>query len=313
MDFIAPYWNFLLVHPILSLLVGAYDLTKDFGLAVVLVTVGIRLVLYPLFVTQIRNQRAMQEIAPAMSELKAKYGKDRERLTQEQMKLYRERGYNPAMGCLPLLLQMPLLFAMYAAFLFFVRTPPPNGTELGAAIWPFLPNPVGPNDTLPLAANWLPWMPAGLGLPDPWFVLPILAGATQLMASVMAMPAAQPKVVDPQQKMMQGMAYYFPLITVFIAWSLPAGLALYWVTTTIFQIVQQYFVTGWGQLPRFLPFLRAVSSPGDRALAVRQQATIVEARQDMQAAGARPDVSDGPGAQSAREHRRERNRRRRKK
>ena len=310
MEFLAPYWNFLLVHPILSLLVGAYDLTKDFGFAVVLVTVGIRLVLYPLFVTQIRNQRAMQEIAPAMNEIKAKYGKDRERLTQEQMKLYKERGYNPAMGCLPLLLQMPLLFAMYAAFLFFVRNPPPTGAELGAAIWPFLPNPVAPEQTLPLAANWLPWIPAGLGQPDPLHILPILAGVSQLIASVMAQPAIAPKTVDPQQKMMQNMAYYFPLVTVFIAWSLPAGLAIYWVTTTVFGIVQQYFVTGWGQLPRFVPVLRTLSSPGDRALAIRQQATIVEARQDMQAVGARPD---GPGAQRARDHGRERNRRRRKK
>jgi len=310
MEFLAPYWNFLLVHPILSLLVGAYDLTKDFGSAVVLVTVGIRLVLYPLFVTQIRNQRAMQEIAPAMNEIKAKYGKDRERLTQEQMKLYKERGYNPAMGCLPLLLQMPLLFAMYAAFLFFVRTPPPDGAELGAAIWPFLPNPIGPTETLPLSANWLPWISAGLGQPDPLHILPILAGVTQLIASVMAQPAIQPKTVDPQQKMMQNMAYYFPLVTVFIAWSLPAGLAIYWVTTTVFGIVQQYFVTGWGQLPRWVPVLRTLSSPGDRALAIRQQATIVEARADMQAVGARPD---GPGAQRAREHGRERNRRRRKK
>ena len=310
MEVLAPYWNFLLVHPILSLLVGAFDLTKDFGLAVILVTVGIRLVLYPLFVTQIRNQRAMQEIAPAMNEIKAKYGKDRERLTQEQMKLYKERGYNPAMGCLPLLLQMPLLFAMYAAFLFFVKNPPPTGAELGAAIWPFLPNPIGPAETFPLAAHWLPWMPDGLGHPDPLHILPILAGVSQLIASVMAQPAVQPKTVDPQQKMMQNMAYYFPLVTVFIAWSLPAGLAIYWVTTTVFGITQQYFVTGWGQLPRFVPALRTLSSPGDRALAIRQQATMVEARQDMQATGARPD---GPGAQRAPEHGRERNRRRRKK
>ena len=91
---------------------------------------------------------------------------------------------------------------------------------------------------------------------------------------------------------------------------MPAGLAIYWVTTTVFGIVQQYFVTGWGQLPRWVPVLRTLSSPGDRALAIRQQATIVEARQDMAAVGAR---ADGPGAQRAREHGRERNRRRRKK
>src|SRR5712691_9566227 len=101
----------------ISLLVGAYDLVRDFGLAIVLVTVAIRLVLYPLFVIQIRNQRATQELAPALNELKAKYGNDKQRLTQEQMKLYQERGFNPAMGCLPLILQMPLLLAMYAAFI----------------------------------------------------------------------------------------------------------------------------------------------------------------------------------------------------
>src|SRR5712692_11520865 len=131
LDFLAPYWNFLLVHPLISLLVGAYDLLPDFGFAIVFITIVIRLALYPLFRVQIQNQRAMQELAPAMNELKAKYGTDKQRLGQEQMKLYQERGYNPAMGCLPILLQMPLLLAMYAGFQFFVRTPPPDGIELG--------------------------------------------------------------------------------------------------------------------------------------------------------------------------------------
>src|SRR3972149_11176582 len=108
-------WNAFLVHPVINLLVAAYGLLSDFGLAIVLVTVALRLVLYPLFVTQIRSQRAMQEVGPALNELKAKYGKDRQRMAEEQMRLYKERGYNPAMGCLPLLLQMPILFAMYSA------------------------------------------------------------------------------------------------------------------------------------------------------------------------------------------------------
>src|SRR6202022_4329359 len=166
MEFLAPYWNFLLVHPLISLLVGAYDLVHDFGFAIVAVTIFIRLALYPLFVIQIRNQRAMQELAPAVAELKAKYGNDRQRMGQEQMKLYAERGYNPAMGCLPLLLQMPLLLAMYSAFQFFVRTPPPDGATLGQAIWPFLHNPIGPGDTLDLSVRWLPWL-KDLGHPDP--------------------------------------------------------------------------------------------------------------------------------------------------
>jgi membrane protein insertase Oxa1/YidC/SpoIIIJ len=103
---------------------------------------------------------------------------------------------------------------------------------------------------------------------------------------------------------MQSMQYYFPLITVFIAWSLPAGLGLYWVTTTLFGIVQQYFVSGWGQLPRFLPFLRNIPSPADRTLAARQQAALEEERRDMSTKAAL--TSNGPGAQNTREARRQR-------
>ena len=300
-------WNYLLVHPLVSLLVAAYDLVHDFGLAVIAVTIAIRLLLYPLFVIQIRNQRSMQELAPAMAELKTKYGTDKQRLTQEQMKLYKERNYNPAMGCLPLLLQMPLLLAMYSAFQFFVNTPAPDGVQLGNAIWPFLHNPIAAGQTLDLSVRWLPWL-IDLGHPDPLFILPVLAGATQLISSVMFQPSVRPKIVDPQQKMMQSMQYYFPLITVFIAQSLPAGLGLYWVTTTIFGIVQQYFVSGWGQLPRFLPFLRNFPSPADRTLAARQQAALEEERRDMASKPAlAAEGPNGPGAQRSREARRQRN------
>jgi len=317
MPFLEPYWNFLLVHPLISLLVGAYDLVHDFGFAIVVVTIAIRLALYPLFVTQIRNQRAMQELAPAMNELKAKYGNDKARLSSEQMKLYQERGYNPAMGCLPILLQMPLLLAMYAAF---TQAPHLNGETLRQILIPFVPVPVGAGDFLDLTAHWLPWMvpcpPAeagqacGLGAPDPFHILPILAGATQLISSVMFQPTTPPKNMDQQQKMMQSMQYYFPLLTIFIAWSLPAGLAIYWVTTTLFGIVQQYFVSGWGQLPRFLPFLKSIPSPADRTLAARQQAALEEERRDMATKAA--IASNGPGAQNTREARRQRNRNRKK-
>lgn len=300
MDFLAGPWNTLLVHPLLSLLVFAYGLFRDFGFAIVAVTVGIRLLLYPLFVAQIRSQRVMQEIGPAMNEIRQKYGKDRQKVTEEQMKLYKERGYNPASGCLPLLVQMPILFAMYAAFL---EAPNLTGEVIRERLWPFVHELVAPGEKLDLTANWLPWITGGLGQPDPWFILPILAGVTQLISSVMAMPYGQKPSTDPQAKMMQSMAYYFPLITVVIAWGLPSGLSLYWVATTVFQIVQQYVVTGWGQLAKWLPFLRAIPTPADKTLASLQQAAVVEANADMRAKGARPDAvsaevpGDGPGAQ----------------
>ena len=299
MDFLLGPWNALLVHPLITMLVLVYGWFTDFGIAIVAVTVGIRLLLYPLFVAQIRSQRVMQEIGPAMNEIRAKYGKDRQKVTEEQMKLYKERGYNPASGCLPLIVQMPILFAMYAAFL---QAPDLTGDLLQGILWPFVPNPVPLGEKIDLSAHWLPWITSGLGQPDPWFILPVLAGATQLISSVMAMPFGQKASTDPQAKMMQSMAYYFPLITVVIAWGLPSGLSLYWVTTTVFQIAQQYVVTGWGQLAKWLPFLRSIPTPADRTLASLQQAAVVEANADMKAKGARPVVveevapGEDPGA-----------------
>ena len=83
MDVFAPAWNTFLVHPLLNLLIGAYAIFRDFGVAIVLITIAIRLALYPLFVTQIRSQRAMQEVGPALHELKAKYGTDRQRMAED--------------------------------------------------------------------------------------------------------------------------------------------------------------------------------------------------------------------------------------
>jgi YidC/Oxa1 family membrane protein insertase len=245
-----------------------------------------------------------------MNELKAKYGKDRQRMAEEQMKLYKERGVNPAMGCLPLLLQMPILFAMYAAFL---QAPTFTGEQLQGILWPFVPIPVGPDQRLDLTAHWLPWIEScvqdgiavtGLGCTDPFFVLPVLAGVTQLIASLQAQPAAAQQSDDPQQRMMQSMVYYFPIITVVIAQGLPAGLAVYWVTTTVFQIVQQYFVSGWGQLVRWLPFLRSIPTPADRALAAGQRAAVREVEQDMAAAGSAAPRNDAEDRRSRRRRRR---------
>ena len=283
-------WNSLLIHPIMNLTILAYSLVRDFGLAIIIVTVAIRLALYPLYVTQIRSQRAMQEVAPAMAELKRKYGKDRQRFSQEQMKLYSERGVNPAAGCLPLLLQMPLLIALYNALLQLGcgLGPPPDNACPGLTHamvesfrYPFIANPIQPDGALDTTANWMPWITRGLQHPDPLFILPVIAGIVQLIASVMAMPEKQIQTDDPAARMTQSMAYTFPLITVVIGAQFPAGLTVYWIATTVFQIVQQYFVSGWGRLTKYAPFLRAIPTPADRELHRREEAAIAEARQDM--------------------------------
>src|SRR5712691_7712929 len=109
-------WNLFLVHPLINLLVLADYFIHDFGLAVVIVTVAIRLALFPVFRAQVRSSRAMQELAPAMNDIKKKYANDKARVQQETMKLYQERGINPIGGCLPMVVFFPVLFAMYAAF-----------------------------------------------------------------------------------------------------------------------------------------------------------------------------------------------------
>lgn len=324
MSFLVGPWDTFLVYPLMGVSLVAYSFVRDFGLAIILITVAIRLIVYPLYVTQIRSQRAMQELAPALSELKKKYGNDRQRISQEQMKLYGERGVNPAAGCLPLVLQMPILFALYSAL-----TQLGCGLGKGGSNCPglsydeakqvlgflssFITNPVPVNGTLDTTANWLPWITSGLQQPDPW-VLPIIAGAAQLVASVMAMPAKPAPTSDPNQRMFQSMAYTFPLLTVVLGRQFPAGLTLYWIATTIFQIVQQYFVVGWGQLPKYLPFLRGVPTPADREMARREAAAVAEARQDMRErdaeAGAAPAAAASPaGAREGRRRGRRRGKR----
>ena len=292
MSFLQDPWNTFLVHPLMALALVAYSFVHDFGLAIILVTVLIRLAVYPLYRTQIRSQRAMQELAPAMSELKRKYGKDRARFAEEQMKLYKEYGVNPAAGCLPLVLQLPILFALYSALLQLGcgfgsggSTCPGLTHDAAESVLGFLTNiiqnPVPQGGTLDATANWLPWITNGLQHPDPLFILPVLAGATQLFASVMAMPAKQVKSDDPNQRMMQSMAYTFPLMTVVLGAQFPAGLTLYWIATTLFQIVQQYFVSGWGQLPKYLKFLRNIPTPADKHMKQDTALMLKEARDDM--------------------------------
>src|SRR5213593_3158773 len=321
MPFLEAPWDAFLVHPLMAVALFFYSLARDFGLAIILLTIAIRLAVYPLYVTQIRSQRAMQELGPAMNELKAKYGKDRQRFSEEQMKLYKERGVNPAAGCLPLVLQLPILFALYSAL---VQLGCGLGHSLGASclsslthdeasriLLPLIPNAIPEGGTLDTSAHWIPWL-NGLHERDPFFVLPVLAGAVQLVASVMAMPAKPVASSDPNARMFQSMAYTFPLMTVFLGASFPAGLTLYWIATTTFQIVQQYFVSGWGQLPKYLPFLRSIPTPADKDMKRETKEALQEERADMakidERAGVVAPSGDGNGGANGQGRRRGRRR-----
>jgi YidC/Oxa1 family membrane protein insertase len=293
MEIVTTLWNALLVHPLINLLVLADYFIHDFGLAVVIVTVAIRLALFPVFRSQVRSSRAMQELAPALNDIKKKYGKDRAQLQQEQMKLYKERGISPLGGCLPMLVFFPVLFAMYAAF---QQVGGLSGAHALTAeqlrdtvMWPFLRFTVAdlPADaTIDLTAHWLPWV-SNLAQPDHLFFgfigpLPIISALLQLVASVQALPRNPPQTDDPTQRTMQSMTYYLPLITVVFFKDLAAGVFIYYITTTIFQLIQQYFVMGWGQLPRWIPPLANIPTPADKTMRAREQAAIDEAEHDME-------------------------------
>jgi YidC/Oxa1 family membrane protein insertase len=290
---ITEIWNALLVYPLINLLVLADYFVHDFGLAVVIVTVAIRLALFPVFRAQVRSSRAMQELAPALNDIKKKYGSDRAKLQQEQMKLYKERGINPVGGCLPMLVFFPVLFAMYAAF---QQVGGLSGVHAltvqelrDVVLWPFIRDTVShlPSDaTIDLAAHWLPWV-SNLAQPDHLFFnfigpLPIISALLQLVASIQALPRNPPQTDDPTQRTMQSMTYYLPLITVVFFKDLASGVFIYYITTTIFQIIQQYFVMGWGQLPRWISPLDNIPTPADKTMRAREQAAIAEAEHDME-------------------------------
>ena len=286
-------WNSFLVHPLINLLALADYFVHDFGFAVVIVTVAIRLALFPVFRAQVRSSRAMQELAPAVNDIKKKYANDKAKVQQETMKLYQERGINPIGGCLPMLVFFPVLFAMYAAFQQVGGLSGAHALTVeqlrDTVLWPFLQFTVAdrpPDSTIDLTAHWLPWV-KNLAEPDlAWFgligPLPIVSSLLQLVASIQALPRNPPQTDDPTQRTMQSMTYYLPLITIVFFRTLASGVFIYYITTTIFQIIQQYFVMGWGQLPRWIPPLANIPTPADQTMRARERAAIAEAERDME-------------------------------
>jgi YidC/Oxa1 family membrane protein insertase len=220
--------------------IGAY------GVAIILLTVFIRVLLAPLQQFQLVNQRKMlveqRKLAPEVAELRKKYKKDTQRMTQEMTKLYKEHGVNPlggAIGCLPIVIQLPILTALYYVFTSFART-----HHLVEAHFLFVPNlNENPNHHL---------LFAGVPLPIPvYFVFPLLAAVTTLIQSKMLQmpPPLNPTEQELQTLQMQRtMVWLSPLMIGYFALNVPAGLGLYWFVGNCVSIIQQSFVVGWGQV-----------------------------------------------------------------
>lgn len=221
-----------LMTDLLMLLTGPLH---SYGLAIIVFTILVRGALTPLSLHQLRSARKMAEMAPKIKQLQEKHKGDREALTKAQMDLYKEEGVNPAAGCLPLLIQLPILYALFFVFQRLARTPahqPAYAIYHQKFLWFYLDKPDS------LLGHFI------LGPHSAWGPLPILAALTQwVQTRMMTQPTS-----DPQQRLTQQVMQVMPLLILFIAVNYPAGLALYWITSTCFSIVLQYFIGGWGQL-----------------------------------------------------------------
>lgn len=230
------------------------------GLAIILFTILARLIILPLTLKSLQSTRKMQELQPQIKELQRKYGKDQQRLTEETMKLYREYKINPAGGCLPMLLQFPIFIGVYQAVIQLTQVPVSEDVagRMAAAL-----NTVGLNvatissalDQNRLTGGFL-WL-RDLGLPDSFYILPVLSVLFQLIVQLMATPRVQ----DPQQKAMTQSMLFLPIVFGYIGFTFPSGAVLYWVVGSILSMIQQYFISGWGSLANYLKFL-----PPDKGL-----------------------------------------------
>jgi YidC/Oxa1 family membrane protein insertase len=223
-------------------LASATGLTYTFGLAIILFTVVIRLATFPLNMQQIKSSKAMQELQPKLKALQEKHKGDKEKLAQEQMALYKEHGVNPLGGCLPMLVQMPIWFALYRSLI-------QLSTE-GLLNEPFLwiPNLAGPVSGFGGGIEWLWPFPPSVGWPDAlaYLVMPVLLVVSQLYMQKLMTPASS----DPQQAQMQGIMKFMPLMFGYFALVVPSGLTLYWFTSNILGVGQHYITrTKTGQAP----------------------------------------------------------------
>jgi YidC/Oxa1 family membrane protein insertase len=243
-------FNLLFTFPIFNLLMVLERILGDFGLAIIVLTLIVKLILFPLTMKQLKSMKATQALQPQLAEIKKKYAKDQKAQMEATQALYKEYGMNPLAGsCLPLLIQMPVLFGLFYALSAVLRNAH-SVEDINKLLYPFIPKfTTFPNINL----DWFTFISStwhfSLGAPDPTHILPILAALATFVQLRMSQPKPQPGVApDPTQTQMKMMQYISPLMVGFFGWNYAAGLALYWTVSSVFAIFQQYFVTGWGAL-----------------------------------------------------------------
>lgn len=262
-------WNLVLFQPLVNALIFLYQIIGNFGVAIIILTVLLRIILTPLTLPSLEAAKKMTQLAPELSNLKKKYEKDKQKLAQAQMDLYKQNGVNPAAGCLPQIVQIVILIALYQAFAQVLQANGDVVNKLNQILYPALKLAEGSQFNLS-------FLYLNLGKPDTFMfsgipipgVFLVLAALTQFLSSKMMQPIVlkEEKVAEKTEEKtddiatsMQGqMLYLFPLMTIFIGFSFPSGLVLYWFVFSAFQLGQQYLVSGWGGLKPWVEKIKAV-------------------------------------------------------
>lgn len=265
MQIVGDLYNTLFFAPIVNLIVfvirilEASNIPGALGFAIILLTIGIRVLIWPLMSTQMKSAKKMSDLRPHMDELKKKHGTDKQALAAAQMALYKEHGINPAAGCLPVLIQIPPMIAIYQViFAFF------EGEAGLSKINNVLYNSAWKLEAIPdlnffglnLAIKPSDFQTAGLLV----LLVPILTALLQFVQAKMMTPkpvkeypSDSPKekkekesAEDTMVAVQSQMVYLMPLMIGYVAFTFPMGLALYWNTLTLIGIWQQYRISGWG-------------------------------------------------------------------
>lgn len=263
MQILGDIWNMIIVQPMINSLVLLYSyLFLNFGLAIIAFTILVRAVLIPLTIKQSRSMKMMTTVQPKLKELQERLKNDRQKLSSETLKVYREHGVNP-IGCLgPLFIQMPVWIGLFWAINRTVPARPENLVELSKFLYPWLPR---VSEVIPLNSSFL-WI-QDLGRPDPGPLgvplLPILVGVSMfLMQKMTAMPSMDPRQASTNKMML----WMMPVLFGFFTLQFSSGLAIYWVVSNIVGMIIQGFVTGWAPITDMLKFRR----PGTESEAASQ-------------------------------------------
>jgi YidC/Oxa1 family membrane protein insertase len=253
-------WNFILVSPILNVLVALYRLTGSLGLAIILLTVIIRFILVPVVAPSMKTMKKQRDLQPELTKLKEKHKGDQKKLAQAQMELFKQHGINPASGCLSQIVMIMVLIALFSVIQLF--TIKGDATQINSKLY-FDQLRLAPQEKITTSFLYM-----DLSKPDKFLVLAILSGLLQFVASKMMMPIiekaekvaekTEPKADDIALQMQQQSLYMMPVMNVIIGITLPSGVMLYIVVTTIFTIFQNYFLTGWGGMKPLLNKMKFV-------------------------------------------------------